>query len=302
MANYKPIDLVVPMVFMDDEAWQKRYMASCAKVGISCNINERVRNWGTEKYFFRGIAKFMPWVRTIHLILESETQIPKWLNTENVHIVYHRDIMPTELLPTYNSQSMEMWLHRIEGLAEQFIYCNDDMIACSPLKRTDFFQKGLPVIHCGEKHYDSLGGIFRTVCRNTLDMVAKDAGKSFDDGVLLKDGHSYAPMLVSTLNEAVDKYGKRMKESCSTFRESKNFIQYLYTYMQWLNCKCIDGHHAHKYFDTASDINKVTDTIRSGKAGVICFNDNDKGDWRAMSTAVVKELDTIMPEKCKYEK
>lgn len=295
------IDIVVPMVFPNDKVWLERYKRTCSGYGMTPNIDERVRSWYLEKYFFRGIAKFMPWVGTIHLILESKTQIPEWLDTEKVHIVYHSDIMPQEIIPTYNSQTIEMWLHNIEGLSETFIYCNDDMIACSPMKKSDFFFMGKPVIHCDEKYHDDLSGIFRTVCRYTLDLVAKDAGVKFGEGILLKDGHSYAPMLRSTLKTAVEKYGKEMRESCSRFRKHTNLIQYLYTYMLWLNGPKKDGHHVHHYFSLGTNPDKVRDILQSGKAGVCCFNDSGNGDWTVMGRTVREELEKIMPEKCKYE-
>lgn len=302
MANVKPIDIVVPMVFASDVKWREKYAAVCAKCGKSAAIDERVRTWGLEKYFFRAIAKFMPWVRTIHLILDSETQIPEWLNTEEVHIVYHRDIIPAELLPTFNSQAIEMWLHKIDGLSDMFIYANDDMMPVSPMKRTDFFYRNMPVIHCDEKFHDDLSGIFRTVCRNTLDMVAADAGKTFGNGILLKDGHSYAPMLLKTLNECTEKWGGKMYNSCSPFRERKNFIQYLYTYYQWLNGIFVDGHHTHHYFSLGTSDEKIQKVIRSGEGGVCCFNDSGAGDWVAKGNMVRKELDVILNDKCKYEK
>lgn len=297
------IDIVVPMVFPRDTEWRLRYAEACRKAGKSADIDERVRTWDLEKFFFRGIAKFMPWVHTVHLILESETQIPEWLNTDKVHIVYHKDIMPSELLPTYNSQAMEMWLHNIDGLAEQFIYANDDMIAVSPLKRSDFFSKGKPVIHCDEKMHDDLSGIFRTVCRNTLDMVTDALKKPrYSDGILLKDGHSYAPMLLSVLNDTVSMFGKEMYNSCSPFRERKNFIQYLYTYVQWLTGNCVDGHHTHHYFSLGTDSAKIEKIVRSGNGGVCCFNDSGTGDWQEKGRVVRTELEAILGEKCKYEK
>lgn len=297
----RPIDIVVPMVFSSDKVWLEKYKRICSARGMAANIDARVRSWGLEKYFFRGIAQFMPWVRQIHLILESESQIPEWLNTDEVHIVYHSDIMPKDMLPTYNSQAIEMWLHNIEGLSQMFIYANDDMIACSEMKVTDFFYYGKPVIHCEEKYYDDLSSIFRTVCRRTLDLVAKDAGVTFDDGILLKDGHSYAPMLLRTLNTAVEKFGKEMRESCSRFRQSTNLIQYLYTYMQWLSGFKVDGHHVHHMFTLDTDPEKIKNILQSGEAGVCCFNDTGDGDWKVMGRIIREELEKIMPEKCKYE-
>jgi hypothetical protein len=290
------------MVFPQDEAWRERFRSACRANGQSSDIDARVRTWELERYFFRGVAKFMPWVRTIHLILDSETQVPEWLDTDKVHVVYHRDIMPDDLLPTFNSQAIEMWLNRIPGLSSQFIYCNDDMIACSPMKPKDFFHYGKPVIHCEEKMHDSLLSIFRTVCRRTLDMVAADYGIKYPDGILLKDGHSYAPMLLSTLREAVSKYGAAMRQSCTPFREQRNMIQYLYTYMQWLSGRRVDGHHAHRYFSLGSSLDDIRDAIRSGNAGICCFNDSGSGDWHVVGSVVREELQSILPLPCKYEK
>lgn len=296
------IDLVVPMVFADDAAWKSKLMNACGLIGPPADIEERIRTWDLEKYFFRGVAKFMPWVDTVHLILDSKTQVPDWLNTDNVHVVYHEDIMPKSMLPTFNSQAIEMWLHRIEGLSEQFIYANDDMIAVSPMKEGDFFVDGRPVIHCDPKWHDDLSGIFRTVCRNTLDMVCDSVGKPrYADGILLKDGHSYAPMLLSVLNDAVERFGEKMRESCSRFREHKNFIQYLYTYLQWLTGNCVDGHHKHHYFSLGTDDEKIVKIIRSGEGGVCCFNDSGSGDWNTKRKVVRAELEKILGEKCKYE-
>ena len=295
-------DLVVPMVFADDSMWRVKYTDTCRRYCIPAAIDERTRSWGLEKYFFRGVAKFMPWIGTLHLILDSETQVPKWLDTDNVHVVYHSDIMPKDVLPTFNSQAIEMFLYNIEGLSEQFIYANDDMIAVSPLQEEDFFIDGLPVIRCEEKHYDDMTGIFRTVCRRTLEMVAETYGKKYGEHILLKDGHSYAPMLLSTLMECVSKYGDRMHESCTPFRKKKNFIQYLYTYEQWLSGKYVEGHHEHHYFGLGTDADKMRGIIRSGKGGVCCFNDSGNGSWTEKGELARKELGAILSEKCKYEK
>lgn len=302
MANAKNIDVVVPMVFPADPVWREKFERINRASGRSTEIDERVREWDIERFFFRGLDKFMPWVGTVHLILDGETQIPDWIDTSKVHIVYHEDIIPKDLLPTFNSQCIEMWLHNIEGLSEQFIYANDDMIALSPLKKTDFFKFGKPVIHCEEREYDNLIGIFRKVCRNALNLVANDAGVSFGKNVLLKDGHSYSPMLRSTLLEAVEKYGTQMRESCTTFRQGNNLIQYLYTYMLWLSGKRIDGHHPHKYFSLGTDLAKINKYIHSGEAGVCCFNDSGDGDWEKVSAFVHHELKQVFPEKSKYEK
>ena len=44
-----------------------------------------------------------------------------------VRVVDHREILPPDALPTFNSQAIETALHRVPGLAEHFVYLNDDV-------------------------------------------------------------------------------------------------------------------------------------------------------------------------------
>lgn len=294
------IDVVVPMVFPNGETWLRNYRDACAKTGREATIGERFRSWDLERYFFRGIEKFMPFVRKIHLILADEGQIPFWLDRSKVHIVLHKDIMPEEMLPTFNSLSIEMWLHNIEGLSETFIYCNDDMIATAPLKAEDFFIDGKPVTRCNLKRVDIVG-IFLQAVRNCLDMAAKDHNTAFEKDVVLRDGHSYAPMLLSVVRETVERHCGEMRESCSTFREGKNLGQFLYTYEQWLGGKCVNGSHSHAYFCISSDYDQMKKMLLSGTVGVSCFNDAGIGDWREMRSVLFNVMQKILGEKCGYE-
>ena len=97
-----------------------------------------------RSYLFRGIDKFMPWVRKIHFVTYGH--LPKWLNVENkkLNIVNHKDYMAPSCLPCFNSEALEINIHRISGLAENFIYFNDDQFLLQPLKSTDFFINDLP--------------------------------------------------------------------------------------------------------------------------------------------------------------
>ncbi len=293
------IDVVVPMVFPSGQVWMQSYREACRKAGRDAKIDERVRSWDLERYFFRGIEKNMPFVRKVHLIVSDEGQVPFWLNTKKVHVVLHKDIIPEELLPTFNSSTIEMWLHRIEGLSETFIYANDDMIALSPLTAEDFFVEGKPVMHCEEKQ--QLAGIFMDMCRKVLELAAGDYGKSFDKGIVMRDGHSYAPFLLSVLNDTVAKHGKEMYDSCTTFREANNMNQYLYTLEQWFGGMCVNGCHAHRYFSISSDYDRMKKILLSGTAGVACFNDGGIGDWGEMRTVLYKVLQQLLGEKCGYE-
>jgi hypothetical protein len=81
-----------------------------------------------------------PWVRKVWLVTDDQT--PEWLDTDHpgVQVVSHREIFGDQgTLPTFNSHAIESRLHHIEGLAEHFLYFNDDFFLGRQLTPTKFF-------------------------------------------------------------------------------------------------------------------------------------------------------------------
>jgi len=294
------IDIVVPMVFASDEVWMRTYKEACEKAGIRPVVNERYRSWNLERYFFRGIEKFMPFVRNVHLIVSNEEQVPYWLDRSKVHVVLHKDIIPEDLLPTFNSSTIEMWLHNIEGLSETFVYCNDDMIAVAPMTAEDFFVDGKPVTRCDERRVP-ISGVFLEMVRQEMELIGKEYGKTFDEGVTLRDSHSYSPQLLSVLRETVEKYGDVMKASCTPFREGRNMNQYIYTYRMWLGGMCTGNCHTHKYYNISYDYDKMEKEILGGGISVACFNDSGTGSWYEAQQRIYGVLQKVLGEKSGFE-
>ena len=142
-SNNPPIDIVVTWVDHTDKKWleeRERYLGNKSE---ECFI-ERYRDWDLMRYWFRAIEQYAPWARNI--IFVTEGHIPSWLNTSNekLRVIKHRDYIPSEYLPTFNSIPIELNFHRIEGLSEHFIYLNDDYFLNAPVSKTDFFEFGLP--------------------------------------------------------------------------------------------------------------------------------------------------------------
>ncbi len=101
----------------------------------------RFRSRDELRYSMRSLHLFAPWVRTIHLVTAG--QRPEWLaDHPSVRLVDHRDILPADALPTFNSQAIETALHRIEGLSEHFVYLNDDVLLGRPVRKETFFAPG----------------------------------------------------------------------------------------------------------------------------------------------------------------
>ena len=85
------------------------------------------------------VERHAPWVNNIYLITNG--QRPKWLNVNHPKLkwVRHEEFIPEEYLPTFNSSAIEMNIHRIDGLSENFVLFNDDMYLIQDVKYSDFF-------------------------------------------------------------------------------------------------------------------------------------------------------------------
>jgi hypothetical protein len=146
------VDAVVAWVDGGDpkhRAKRKRYLADPggdAKPERVANDERRFSDNDEIRFCLRSIRNYAPWVRTIWLV--TDDQVPAAIDRrraeqDNIRIVDHREIFRgfEQLLPTFNSYAIETMLWRIEGLADRFLYFNDDMMLVGPVEPTDFFSK-----------------------------------------------------------------------------------------------------------------------------------------------------------------
>ncbi len=143
------IDFVITWVDGNDPEWiteKEKYQRSLAGSSWKewSSGSKRFRDWNLLRYWFRGVEKFAPWVNRIHFVTWGH--YPNWLNINHpkLNIVRHADYIPIQYLPTFNSHTIELNFHRIPGLAEEFVYFNDDVFLVKPTNERDFFRHGLP--------------------------------------------------------------------------------------------------------------------------------------------------------------
>jgi hypothetical protein len=147
------IDVVVAWVDGADpehRAKRKRYLADLggnAEPERAAHHERRFSDNDEIRFCLRSIRNYAPWVRTIWLI--TDNQFPAAIDRagaerENIRVVDHREIFRgcEQLLPTFNSYAIETMLWRIDGLADRFLYLNDDMMLVGPVEPTDFFSRG----------------------------------------------------------------------------------------------------------------------------------------------------------------
>ena len=168
------IDFVLPWVDGSDQEWlalKRKYETSDANILCSdpdANGENRYRDYGLLRYWFRGVERFAPWVNRIFFVTCG--QKPDWLDESNpkLRLVNHTDYIPTEYLPTFHSNTIELNLHRINDLSEHFVLFNDDTFLLRPVKPEFFFKKGMPVLSCdiGIPRWIGCNCIGRTVINN----------------------------------------------------------------------------------------------------------------------------------------
>ena len=138
-----PIDVVYTWVDGNDDAWNAARETRLAEVTGTQQTREssgraRFVNRNELRYSLRSIHLFAPWVRKIHLVTAG--QHPSWLAEHPmINLVDHEQILPADGLPTFNSHAIETSLHRIDGLAEHFLYFNDDFFLGRPMRPEQFF-------------------------------------------------------------------------------------------------------------------------------------------------------------------
>lgn len=129
-----PIDVVYTWVDGSDPKWRADKRAALAAIdpaAMSRLADDEARFVSRDelRYSLRSIEQYAEWVRHVWIVTASG-QVPEWLDTscDRVTVVHHPEIWhPDGLLPTFNSQAIGANLHRIPGLAEHYVYFNDDV-------------------------------------------------------------------------------------------------------------------------------------------------------------------------------
>lgn len=143
------IDLVYLWVDGNDPAWlakKNAYLPADRQIRAEAAGDCRYVQNDELRYSLRSVERYAPWVRRIYIVTDDQT--PPWLDPSDprVRIVAHRDILPADRLPVFNSTVIELFLHRIPGLAEHFLYANDDMFFGAPVEPEFFFDAaGRPI-------------------------------------------------------------------------------------------------------------------------------------------------------------
>ena len=99
----------------------------------------RYRDTEELLHSLRSFALYAPW-HTGMIFIVTPGDHPYWLDISHprIKIIDQETLIPSEVLPVFNSAIIEMNLYKIEGLSDIFIHMNDDYLIGRPLHPSDF--------------------------------------------------------------------------------------------------------------------------------------------------------------------
>ena len=303
------IDFVVLWLDYNDPKWQKDYIFYSPQSEHG-KEQVRFRDHGTFKYWFRAVETYAPWVHKVFLITNGK--FPDWINKDcsKLVLVEHANYIPHELLPTFNSCTIELFLNRIKGLSEYFVYFNDDFYLNAPVTPGYFFKSGLPCDNNKETCFnvpiytpkdrfgitismlESIGIInshfnrWQTVRQSPKRWFGIHIGLS---GILMSllaakqrlfvgftNYHVEQAFLKSTFDEVWEKEGTLLINNCSRFRSDTSINQYIFRYWQFATNKFHPQIKRRKFFflDGKNVLKDIEKTMMNKTCKSFCLNDS----------------------------
>lgn len=331
MKDEEKIDVVIPWVDGSDRKWQKKASKYVKKFN-----GERYRDWGTLRYVLRSIEKYSPWVHKVYLV--TDDQKPSWLNEkcDKIEVIDHKQIIPQECLPTFNSNVITLNIHKIPGLAEKFINMNDEFIFSAPVSPTDFFKNSLPCDFYVESPVLGLIPWHKTILNGVIlinqkfskrKFMKKEPNKCFSLlygknnlktlfslPYSLYTGffgdHGPQPYLKSSFRAVWELYKSQLEENNThhTRQSGDDIPDYLVRYYQLVtgNFQPRKVKNRTMYYPIGkNNFDEINDAFRSQKYQAIVLNDDDVikvKNFGFTFRGIHELLENNFPHKSKFEK
>ncbi len=307
-----PVDVVYTWVDGDDPQWQRRKaeFVGGGQSDFAAN-HSRFANRDELRYSMRSVAMFASWVRRIYLVTDG--QVPNWLDPDHpkVTVVDHRDIFTDpSVLPVFNSHAIESQLHHIPDLAEQFLYCNDDIFFGRSVEPELFF------------HSNGISKFF--LSRQTLDLDPPSADdlpvlnaaknnralleREFGVTLRHKFRHTAHPQLRSVLAEIEARHPELFAQvAASRFRhvDDVSIASALHHYYAYARGRAVPGETTYRYQDLGRpETARRLDEFLRERPQLFCINDLDspEGDLQEQRAVLSQFFGQYFPLPAPWER
>lgn len=326
-----PIDFVVTWVDGNDSGWKnKKNKYDSTKSGGQ--ETSRFRDYEIFEYWFRAVEKYAGWVNHIYLI--TDNQVPTWVNSKakKLTVIDHNDFIPSQYLPVFNSNAIEINIHRIESLSEHFVLFNDDMFLNNYVKKSDFFSEdGKPKDTAGlnaiqpHRMFDYIYTNMMVIINNNFtkkEVIRKQFFKFFHpaNGILnlytllllflpkftrFFDLHYPYSLNKSFANKVIednaDAYALTMRDR---FRDKNDITIWLVRYYSlvtgFFSPRSV---HFGKIYNL-TQFDKMLNDLDYGNHNVIVINDDEsinQTEFESLKVKMKKHFDVKLPKKSQFE-
>jgi len=312
-----PVDVVYTWVDGSDPDWVARKDAAWARVrrgdhhDFAANAGRFVSH-DELRYSLRSLEMYADWVRNVYLV--TDDQVPAWLNQGHpkVRVVSHRELFgQAGVLPSFNSHAIESRLHHIPGLAEHYLYLNDDVLFGRPVAPELFFHaSGLTKFFLSTRVVDLDPPSARdlpvvSAAKNSRTLIEQ----SFEATITHRFQHVAHPLRRTLMEELEARYSEEFaRTAASQFRSPGDVsaAAFLAHYYGYVRGQAVPDTLEYRYCDISAPKAAITlqRLLRRRDADVFCVNEVDSStvDAQAQQRLLNTFLDAYFPVPSRYEK
>ncbi|MFG3010175.1 stealth conserved region 3 domain-containing protein [Streptomyces cinerochromogenes] len=310
-----PVDAVYTWVDGDDPVMAVKRRAHQA---LSDNViapretgASRYTSHDELKYALRSLEMYAGFIRHVYLVTDSQT--PSWLDpeAEGLTVVDHRDILPADALPVFNSHAIESRLHHIPGLSEHYLYFNDDVFINRPVGAERFFHGNgiaripLSPLKLGVGAPHPLEPAPNSAGKNAREVIRRFHGRY----VTHKSLHTPHPQLLSVMRE-MESLGIEELErtSYSRFRSTTDVAPASTLHHHWAIAtgRGVPAEYSFRYVQLGTpDMRRRLARLAAGEdVDFFCLNDVDTApaDRAAAQEAIRAFLERKYPFPSRFER
>ncbi|MFF9090046.1 stealth conserved region 3 domain-containing protein [Streptomyces sp. NPDC014991] len=310
-----PVDVVYTWVDGDDPAMAVKRRAHQV---LSDNViaaretgASRYTSHDELRYALRSLEMYAGFVRHVYLVTDS--QVPAWLDPEaaGLTVVDHRDILPADALPVFNSHAIESRLHRIPGLSEHYLYFNDDVFINRPVGAGHFFHGNgiaripLSPLKLGAGAPHPLEPAPNSAGKNAREVIRRFHGRY----VTHKSLHTPHPQLLSVMREMEGLGIEELERtSYSRFRSTADVAPASTLHHHWAIAtgRAVPADYRFRYVQLGTpDMRRRLARLAAGEdVDFFCLNDvdTDPADRAAAQAAIGAFLERKYPFPSRFER
>ncbi|MEV5725454.1 stealth conserved region 3 domain-containing protein [Streptomyces pharetrae] len=310
-----PVDAVYTWVDGDDPAMAAKRRAHQERSDNVIAPREtgasRYTSHDELKYALRSLEMYAGFVRHVYLVTDS--QVPSWLDpeAEGITVVDHRDILPADALPVFNSHAIESRLHHIPGLSDHYLYFNDDVFINRPVGAEHFFHGNgiarIPLsplkLGVGDPH--PLEPAPNSAGKNTREVIRRFHGRQ----IRHKSLHTPHPQLRAVMREMEGLDIEELKRtSYSRFRSTTDVAPASTLHHHWAIAtgRAVPADYRFRYVQLGTpDMRRRLARLAAGEdVDFFCLNDvdTDPADRAAAQAAIHAFLERKFPFPSRFER